>query len=64
MIGTNQGGDVPNGGKRDRVLTDDELAAIWRNLPEERAIFGRVIKLLILTGCREDEIGGIAMERD
>ena len=55
VIGTNKA-DVPNGGKRDRVLTDDELAAIWRNLPEE-GDFGRVIKLLILTGCREDEIG-------
>ena len=58
MIGTNKA-DVPNGGKRDRVLTEDELAAIWRNLPEE-GDFGRVIKLLILTGCREDEIGELA----
>ena len=24
---------VPNGGKRDRVLSEEELAAIWQNLP-------------------------------
>ena len=58
VIGTNKA-DVPNDGKRDRVLSEDELAAIWRNLPAE-GDFGRVIKLLILTGCREDEIGELA----
>ena len=47
---------VPNGGKRDRVLSEEEIAAIWQNLPEDHD-FGRIIKLLILTGCREDEIG-------
>ena len=50
---------VPNGGKRDRVLSEEEIAAIWRNLPEDHD-FGRIIKLLILTGCREDEIGYLA----
>jgi len=49
---------LPNGGKRDRVLTEEEIAAIWRNLPEDHD-FGRIIKLLILTGCRADEIGGL-----
>jgi integrase len=49
---------VPNGGKRDRVLSEEELAAIWRNLPEDHD-FGRIIKLLILTGCRADEIGAL-----
>ena len=49
---------VPNGGKRDRVLSEEEIAAIWRNLPDD--YFGRILKLLILTGCREDEIGCLA----
>ena len=48
---------LPNGGKRDRVLTEEEIAAIWRNAPDDD--FGRIIKLLLLTGCREDEIGGL-----
>ena len=47
---------VPNGGKRDRVLTEEELAAIWQALPEDHD-FGRIVKLLMLTGCRVDEIG-------
>ena len=46
---------LPNGGKRERVLTEEEIAAIWRNLPDDD--FGRIIKLLLLTGCRADEIG-------
>ena len=50
---------VPNGGKRDRVLSEEEIAAIWQNLPADDD-FGRIIKLLILTGCREDEIGYLA----
>ena len=49
---------VPSGGKRDRVLSEEEIAAIWKNLPDDD--FGRIIKLLILTGSREDEIGSLA----
>jgi integrase len=42
---------------RDRVLTDDELAAVWNNVGNGE--FGQAIKLLILTGQREAEIGGL-----
>jgi integrase len=42
---------------RDRVLTDNELAAIWRACADDD--FGRIAKLLILTGCRREEIGGL-----
>jgi integrase len=42
---------------RDRVLKDDELAAIWRALPEND--YGRILRLLALTGCRRDEIGAL-----
>jgi integrase len=39
---------------RDRVLSETELASIWRNANGE---FGAIVKLLILTGQRRDEIG-------
>jgi integrase len=42
---------------RDRVLEDDELAAIWRACEDDH--FGRIVKLLMLTGCRREEIGGL-----
>jgi integrase len=40
---------------RDRVLTDHELAAVWRACQDDD--FGRIIKLLTLTGCRREEVG-------
>src|SRR6516164_9450707 len=42
---------------RDRVLSDAELAAIWNACPE--GDFGNIVKLLILTGQRRSEIGGL-----
>ena len=42
---------------RDRVLGDGELAAIWKACADDD--FGRIVKLLILTGCRREEIGGL-----
>lgn len=42
---------------RDRVLTDDEIRAIWRNCADDD--FGRIVRLLLLTACRRDEIGGL-----
>lgn len=40
---------------RDRVLTDAELAAVWRNAGD--ADFGAIVRLLILTGQRREEVG-------
>ena len=40
---------------RERVLTSAELAAIWRAL--ETGQFADIVRLLILTGQRRDEIG-------
>jgi len=40
---------------RDRVLSDDELAAVWHACPNND--FGRIVKLLILMPCRRAEIG-------
>jgi integrase len=40
---------------RDRVLSDNELAIVWRACGDDD--FGKIVRLLILTGCRRDEIG-------
>ena len=41
---------------RDRVLTDAEIAAFWRAAEAERVEFGALLKLLLLTGCRLNEV--------
>jgi len=40
---------------RTRVLAESELATIWRACQDDD--FGRIVKLLMLTGCRRGEIG-------
>jgi integrase len=42
---------------RERILSDAELRAVWTACTDDR--FGAIIKLLILCGCRRDEIGGL-----
>jgi integrase len=39
---------------REHVVTDEELAAIWRGCRD--ADYGRIVRLLILTGQRRDEV--------
>lgn len=41
---------------RDRVLTDDELQKIWRASDQVCQQYGTIIKLLILTGQRRNEV--------
>jgi integrase len=54
VIGTNK----PAKSKaRERVLTDQELVAIWKAAPASD--YGAILKLLILSGCRRQEIGGL-----
>jgi integrase len=49
--------EVPrNGTSRDRVLSDDELAAIYRTALNGSSPLHRIIALLILTGQRRGEI--------
>ena len=43
--------------KRDRVLTDKELRAIWKGAEKIGWPWADAIKLLILTGARREEIG-------
>jgi integrase len=42
---------------RERVLSDDELRTVWRALPD--GDYGDIIRLLILTGQRREEIGAL-----
>jgi integrase len=42
-------------GPRERVLSDDELARVWCACGDNE--YGKIIKLLILSGCRRSEIG-------
>ncbi|HML07276.1 MAG TPA: integrase family protein [Xanthobacteraceae bacterium] len=45
--------------KRDRVVTTEELKAIW---PYLRGSHGKVIKWLLWTGCRLNEAAGMKMD--
>jgi integrase len=54
VIGTDKGS---SGTPRDRVLSSAELAAIWAAVPAND--YGRIVKLLILTGQRREEIGAL-----
>jgi len=56
VVGTNN----PIEGKlgRDRVLTDDEIRIVWRHCQDDD--FGRIVRLLLLTACRRDEIGWLS----
>jgi integrase len=42
---------------RSRVLTDAELVRIWNACQDDD--YGRIIRLLMLTGCRRAEVGGM-----
>lgn len=43
---------------RERVLSDAEMAAVW-NAADPATDYGRIVRLLLLTGCRREEIGGL-----
>ena len=54
VIGTIRPADAE---PRERTLTDDELAAVWRACRDDD--HGKVIRLLMLLGSRRAEVGGI-----
>ena len=54
VVGTNKATDEVS---RDRVLSDEELGLIWRNAGE--GDYGDILRLLILTGQRREEVGGM-----
>jgi integrase len=53
-IATNTHGEARS---RDRVLSDDEILEIWNALPP--GDYGRILRLLILTGQRREEIAAL-----
>jgi integrase len=44
---------------RERVLSIEELRAVFNSAAQVNATFGAVIQLLCLTGCRKSEISGL-----
>ena len=46
--------------KRDRVLDDEELAAVWRAAATMGGPFGAGVQLLIVTGARREEVFALA----
>jgi integrase len=42
---------------RDRVLSNDELVAVWRACSDDD--YGKIVRLLILLGSRRQEVGGM-----
>jgi integrase len=54
VIGTNKQSKDKG---RERVLTDDELVKVWNAAPASD--YGRIVKLLMLTGQRRDEIADL-----
>jgi integrase len=48
--------------KRERVLSDIEIAEIWHAASEAASPYGTIIRLLILTGQRRGEVAGMAWE--
>ena len=62
IITANPMADLPKPGsetKRERVLSDDELVTVWKAASKLAWPFGDAIRLLILTGARRQEIGGL-----
>jgi integrase len=55
VTGTNRRAEKP----RDRVLTDSELKAIW-TATAGADDYSAIVRLLLLTGCRADEIGSLS----
>ena len=45
--------------KRERVLSDEEIAEIWRAAGDAASPYGTIIRLLILTGQRRGEVAGM-----
>jgi len=46
-----------NGKSRDRTLSDAELAVVWKASPGDQ--YGAIVRLLLLTGQRREEIGAL-----
>src|SRR5262249_25221065 len=47
--------------KRDRVLSDEEASAVWRAAGEAPLPYGAIVRLLMLTGQRRDEVASLTL---
>ena len=56
VIGSNRPVEGP---PRERVLSDYELLAIWNACGTGDYDYGRIVRVLVLTGCRREEVGGL-----
>jgi integrase len=54
VVGTNK---ASNDQERERALTDAEVVKVWKAAPDNH--YGAIVKLLLLTGQRRDEIGSM-----
>jgi len=45
---------------RDKVLSDDELASVFKTAAEAAAPYGSIVQMLALTGQRRDEVASMA----
>jgi len=63
LVDTNPADGIPKPehGQRDRVLSDDELRRVWLACSDDSDP-GRIVRLLILTGQRRDEVSGMTEE--
>ncbi len=62
IIEANPASDLPKHGdetKRDRVLSDKEVIALWKAAGEIGWPFGPAVRLLLLTGARREQIGAL-----
>jgi integrase len=65
MVPVNPFNDLPvakNIAKRERVLSDQEIAEIWRAAGEATSPYGNILRLLILTGQRRGEVAGMTSD--
>jgi integrase len=54
-----QTAEIPKPKKRKRVLTDEELRAVWNAATEFGGAYGALVKLIILTGLRRQECAAL-----
>jgi integrase len=47
---------------RERWMSDDEIGLIWNTTPKCHRCFGPIVRLLIATGQRREEVSGLAWE--
>jgi integrase len=48
-------------GERDRVLDDEEIAAVW-HATKAAGVFNAIVRMLLLTGQRREEVGGMTWD--